>query len=252
MEIESCGDGSGTNDDGGCSNDGIGFDGGGCSEDSEGGSDGDGRSDGESDDDCGSDSDGGSDGDGGSDSDGDGGNDGDEGTGGIPARIACGQSWPHRLLNVYLARGRCCKDCCLMKYNELPRKRADTMCKLDKTSRKAVVLGMLAVIRDKSGSRNTFQYRLDWCSPVCRDAFCAVIGTSYCTLKHWMQQVCSDSDVEPHPHGNCGRSPHNTLSRLDKNRVVSFIRNYATIHALPDPGRLQGAVRDFVLRVARP
>ena len=73
------------------------------------------------------------------------------------------------------------------------------MCKLDKTSRKAVVLGMLAVIRDRSGSRNTFQYRLDWCSPVCRDAFCAVIGISCRTLKHWLQQVCSDSDVEPLP-----------------------------------------------------
>ena len=91
---------------------------------------------------------------------------------------------------------------------------------------------MLAVIWDKSGSQNTFQYRLDWCSPVCRDAFCAVIGISCRTLKHWLQQVCSDSDVEPHPHGNCGRSPHNALSRLDKNRVVSFIRNYAT-HTCP-------------------
>ena len=145
-----------------------------------------------------------------------------------------GQSRPRCLLNVYRTRGGCCKNCCLMKYGDVPRKRSDTMCKLDKSSKKAVVLGMLAVW-------------LDWCSPVCRDAFCAIIGISCRMLKHWLQQVCSDSDIEPHPHRNCGRSPHNALSRLDKNRVVSFIGNYATIHALPDPGRLQGAVRVFVL-----
>ena len=143
---ESDGDG-GSDDNGGCSNEGNGFDGGGCDEDSEGGSAGDGESVG--------DGDGESDDDGGSDSDGDGGNDGDEGTGGIPARKACGQSRPHRLLNVYLARGGCCNDCCLMKCGDLPRKRAGTMCKLNKTSRNAVVLGMLAVIWDKSGSQNT-------------------------------------------------------------------------------------------------
>ena len=103
------------------------------------------------------------------------------------------------------------------------------------------------MIRNKSGSRNTFQYRLDWSSPVCRDAFCAVIGTSYRTLKRWQQQVCSDSDVEPHPHGNCGRAPRHALSRLDKTMVVRFIENYAGINALPDPGRLQGTIRDYVL-----
>ena len=59
--------------------------------------------------------------------------------------------------------------------------------------------------------------------------------------------MCSDSDIEPHPHGNCGRPPHHALSRLDKSRVVSFIRNYAAINALPDPGRLKGMVRDYVL-----
>ena len=48
-------------------------------------------------------------------------------------------------------------------------------------------------------------------------------------------------------HGNCGRAPHNALSRLDKSRVVSFTRNYAALHALPDPGRLQGTIRDYVL-----
>eukprot|EP00731_Ephydatia_muelleri_P006828 Em0003g1076a len=62
-----------------------------------------------------------------------------------------------------------------------------------------------------------------------------------------MKQVCSDADVAPHAHGNSGRAPHHALSRLDKSRVVTFIRNYATINALSDPGRLHGTIRDFVL-----
>ena len=53
---------------------------------------------------------------------------------------------------VYLTRGGCCKDSCLMNYGDLPRKRANTLWTLDKKIKKAVVLGMLAVIRDTSGS----------------------------------------------------------------------------------------------------
>ena len=103
------------------------------------------------------------------------------------------------------------------------------------------------MIRNKCGSRNTFQFCLDWSSPVCKDAFCTVIGTSYHTLKHWMQQVCSDSDVEPHPHGNCGMAPNHALSREDKIMVVTFIENYAAINTHPDPGQLQGTIHDYVL-----
>ena len=174
------------------------------------------------------------------------GDDSDSDDDGVPAKRLRGQ-YPSQLLNVYLTRGGCCKDSCLMKYGDMPQKRALTLSRLDKKTRKAVVFGMLAVIRKKCDSRSAFQYRLDWSSPVCSNAFCAVIGTPYRTLQRWIHQVCSDSDVAPHAHGNSGRAPHNALSRLDKSRVVTFIRNYATINALPDPGRLHGTIRDFVL-----
>ena len=215
--------------------DGVGEDSDGGGEDSDGGGEDSGDGGGEDS------------GDGGGEDSGDGGGEDSGDGGGVPARRAHGQCHPRQLLNVYLTRGGCCKDSCLMKYGDMPRVRALTLSRLDKKTRKAVVFGVLAVIRNKSDSRNIFQYRLDWSSPVCRGAFCAVIGTSYCTLKRWMQQLCSDSDVAPHAHGNCGRAPHSALSRLDKSRVVTFIRNYATINVLPDPGQLQGTIRDFVL-----
>ena len=187
--------------------------------------------------------DGDGDGDGGDDDVIDSNGDGSDGSDEAPT----GRSPPSHLLNTYLTRGGCCKDSCLKKYGDFPRRRALTLSGLDKKTRKAVVYGMLAVIRNKCGSRNAFQYRLDWSSPVCKDAFCAVIGISYPTLQRWMKQVCSDSDVKPHPHGNCGRPPHHALSRFDKSMVVAFIKNYAELHALPDPGRLQGTIRDYVL-----
>ena len=63
----------------------------------------------------------------------------------MPAKIERGQCHPRQLLNVYLTRGGCCKDSCLMMYGDLARRRAI----LDKETRKAVVFGMLAVIQNK-------------------------------------------------------------------------------------------------------
>lgn len=84
----------------------------------------------------------------------------------------------------------------------------------------------------------------DWNSLICRKSFCAAVGIGYRTLQHRKQEVCSDS---PSAHGNSGKAPLSALSKLDKMTVVRFIRHYAAVHALPDPGRLQGKTRDFVL-----
>ena len=90
---------------------------------------------------------------GGDDDSEDGGDDDSEDGGGVPARTARGQCHPSQLLNVYLTRGWCCNDSCLMMYGDMPRVRALTLPRLDKKTRKAVVFGMLAVIRKKCGSR---------------------------------------------------------------------------------------------------
>ena len=149
--------------------------------------------------------------------------DSSEGTGGIPARKARGQC-PSHLLNTYLTRGGCCKDSCLMKYGDLSRRRALTVSRLDKKTRKAVMFGMLAVIWDKSGSRNTFQYCLDWSSPVCRDAFYAVIGTSYCTLKRWMQQV--RGRLASRTRKNVNKSWHQNEFSFVHNTSITFYTTF--------------------------
>ena len=44
--------------------------------------------------------------------------------------------------------------------------------------------------------------------------------------------------VSPRVHGNVKRRPWNAASFQDKERAVSFFKNYAEAHALPLPGRL--------------
>ncbi|KAL5493394.1 hypothetical protein EMCRGX_G014570 [Ephydatia muelleri] len=164
---------------------------------------------------------------------------GDSGDGGV-AKVS-------NVLNVFLTKGGCCKHSCLMKYHDLAQIRAHFLAALNKKTRKAVVLGMLALVQDNLGSRNVYHYRLDWSTPICMKAFCAVVNITYRTLQQWKQEMCSGSDIVPNAHGNSGRAPHHALSQLDKLTVVKFIKNYAAVHALPDPGRLQGKTRDFVL-----
>eukprot|EP00731_Ephydatia_muelleri_P037433 Em0469g2a len=122
-------------------------------------------------------------------------------------------------------------------------------------TKKAVILGMLAMIRDDSSCnrqgeqrvRNTFRYRLSWSHPICRDAFCAVAGIGIKCLKLWQSQVGSESDVKCVEHGNTGRSPHHALSHDDTCKVVHFIKQYANTNGLPDPGRLKGKHRNIIL-----
>ncbi|KAL5484096.1 hypothetical protein EMCRGX_G020542 [Ephydatia muelleri] len=142
---------------------------------------------------------------------------GDSGDGGV-AKVS-------NVLNVFLTKGGCCKHSCLMKYHDLAQIRAHSLAALNKKTRKAVVLGMLALVQDN------------------------LVLEMYTIIALTAMEagMCSGSDIVPNAHGNSGRAPHHALSQLDKLTVVKFIKNYAAVHALPDPGRLQGKTRDFVL-----
>ena len=104
---------------------------------------------------------------------------GDSGDGGV-AKVS-------NVLNVFLTKGGCCKHSCLMKYHDLAQIRAHSLAALNKKTRKAVVLGMLALVQDNLGSRNVYHYRLDWSTPICMKAFCAVVNITYRTLQQWKQ-----------------------------------------------------------------
>ena len=157
------------------------------------------------------------------------------------------------LLREYLKNGGCCSNNCLIKYKELATKRAYAMSQLRKATKKAVILGMLAMINVESKSvshgersRRSFNYCLDWTSRICYSAFCAVTGFKVKTMK-LLQKSFSENDVVPQTHGNSKKIPHHALSLRDKSIVVNFIRKYAEINGLPDPGRLKGPIRDYVL-----
>eukprot|EP00731_Ephydatia_muelleri_P036172 Em0210g2a len=166
-----------------------------------------------------------------------------------------GKSKKKTFLNLYITKGGCCGKNCLAKDTELSWKRAHALHALDTKTKKAVILGMLAMIRDDSSCnrqgeqrvRNTFRYRLSWSHPICRDAFCAVAGIGIKCLKLWQSQVGSESDVKCVEHGNTGRSPHHALSHDDTCKVVHFIKQYANTNGLPDPGRLKGKHRNIIL-----
>ena len=51
------------------------------------------------------------------------------------------------VLNAFLTKGGCCKDSCLMQYSDLAKIRAHSLAALNKKTKKAVVLGMLALVR---------------------------------------------------------------------------------------------------------
>ena len=56
---------------------------------------------------------------------------------------------------------------------------------------------------------------------------------------HRYENLCRHyacNGLTPHRHGNSGRSPANTLSFAETNGVISFLRNFAIVHALPLPG----------------
>lgn len=52
-----------------------------------------------------------------------------------------------------------------MQYTDLAEIRALSLDAMNKKTRQAVVLGMLALVQDNSGSKYVYDYRLDWSTP---------------------------------------------------------------------------------------
>lgn len=131
----------------------------------------------------------------------------------------------NRLLDEYLNNGGCCTKNCLIAYKDLATKRAYAMSHLSKATKKAMILGMLAMIHVWSDhgehSQRSFNYCLDSSSRICRKAFCAVTGFKIKALK-LLQKSFSESDVAPRMHGNSRKIPYNALSPFHKSIIGSF------------------------------
>ena len=58
-----------------------------------------------------------------------------------------------------------------------------------------------------------------------------------------IRRSCRENGLAPRVHGNTRRLPVNSLTFDDVSNVVSFIRNYAEVHAILLPGRIPGYKR---------
>ncbi len=97
-----------------------------------------------------------------------------------------------------------------------------------------------------SEARTRFFYRFDRHHDICRRAFLFIYGLRETRLKR-LQKLAASNALLPSMHGNVQRQPVHVLEREAVNRVMDFISNYATIHGLPDPGRLHRHTREIIL-----
>lgn len=88
----------------------------------------------------------------------------------------------------------------------------------------------------KARVRQKFDYHISIDRPVCKDVFLFYYGETTQRLKR-LQKHKSEFGISSIPHGNAGRSPGHACSGQDKDKIKTFIVNYAAVHGMPDPGR---------------
>ena len=88
----------------------------------------------------------------------------------------------------------------------------------------------------KSRERKRFNYHISIDRPVCKAVFLFYYFDPSKRLDRLKSCVTKES-LTPLIHGNSGRTPTNAYKMLDREKVTSFILNFAAIHGLPDPGR---------------
>ena len=88
----------------------------------------------------------------------------------------------------------------------------------------------------KSRKRKKFDYHVSIDRPVCKAVFLFYYGETSKRLDRLKSCVTFDNLIIP-VHGNSGRTPTNAYNMSEREKVKSFILNFAAIHGLPDPGR---------------
>lgn len=88
----------------------------------------------------------------------------------------------------------------------------------------------------KTRARKKFDYHISLDRPVCKVVFLFYYGETSKRLERFKNYVSREALTIP-VHGNSGRTPTNAYNISDREKVKSFILNYAAIHGLSDPGR---------------
>ena len=103
-----------------------------------------------------------------------------------------------------------------------------------------VILSQIASsTKSSDGSNQTYSQFLHKGHRICIKTFLFLHGVSH----HRYENLCrhySRHGVTPRRHGNLGRSPKHALSLAQTQSIVLFLRNFASVHALPLPGRVPG------------
>ena len=149
----------------------------------------------------------------------------------------------------------CCERACLssLQANDIVE-RQSWLKQMTKREQDISILAFLVSGKsNKAGSnkadgeaRTRFFYRFDRHHDICRRAFLFIYGIRETRLKR-LQKLAASNALLPSMHGNVQRQPVHVLEREEVNRVMDFISNYATIHGLPDPGRLHRHTRELIL-----
>ena len=153
-------------------------------------------------------------------------------------------------VSAFLQKSCCSKKChTLLSAEEVSLHRA-ACAELSRVELDMAIMGKLSVhIRtdDQAGgakkhqharqrSRNTFFHHNQ---PICRDMFNFLHNISAARLKALIQHYLAHG-LTPRIHGNLKRLPKHTLSLDQVQNVVTYIHNYAEVHALVLPGRIPG------------
>jgi hypothetical protein len=141
----------------------------------------------------------------------------------------------------------CLKNCQkLLNHQEAIKNRAFFR-SLEKQERNYILLSILKFMlthsafslsgrSKKSRKRKKFDYCISIDRPVCKTVFLFYYGETSKRLDRLKSCVTKES-LTPPIHGNSGRTPTNAYNMSDREKIKSFILNFAAIHGLPDPGR---------------
>ncbi len=90
-------------------------------------------------------------------------------------------------------------------------------------------------------------YRMFWHGGrrVCKRMFLFLHTISEKRIRN-LQQSLGENGLAPRQHGNLRRMPSNTVSFVDTQRVVEFLRSYSEANAILLPGRIPGYKRSDV------